>query len=188
MRAPLKVLTRRPKRSCATVTALCRLTAQGPFMPSSASRITSEGTPRIVEVIGATVTVLKCPIMLSRVKIKTGRSLSGEARRHRCTAPRFSLPATQPHPPRRGILRCAADVTSSRACPDLPIPVRANAPSAPAAPRGSGPIDSSFAASPPDRQLSKALRRGQPGLFPLWISFHIIAHNVTIVVCTRPIR
>jgi hypothetical protein len=36
------------------VTALCRFTAQGDFMPSSSFRTTSDGTPRMVEVAGAT--------------------------------------------------------------------------------------------------------------------------------------
>src|SRR5258707_14906768 len=44
-------------RCCDTVTALCRFTAHGDFMPSSSFRTTSDGTPRIVEVTGATVTV-----------------------------------------------------------------------------------------------------------------------------------
>jgi hypothetical protein len=35
------------------------LTAQRPFMPSSSSSTTSDGTPRTVDVIGATVTVDK---------------------------------------------------------------------------------------------------------------------------------
>jgi hypothetical protein len=39
--------------------ALCRFTAQGAFIPSSSLSMTSEGTPRIVDVIGATVTVDK---------------------------------------------------------------------------------------------------------------------------------
>jgi len=49
--------TRFPRRCCDTVTALCKLTAQGAFMPSSSSSWTSDGTPRMVDVIGATVTV-----------------------------------------------------------------------------------------------------------------------------------
>ena len=44
--------TRLPKRCWETVTALCRFTAQGVFMPSSSLSTTSEGTPRIVDVIG----------------------------------------------------------------------------------------------------------------------------------------
>ncbi len=40
-------------------------------MPSSSSRITSEGTPRIVEVIGATVTVDKYAMALLRVSTTT---------------------------------------------------------------------------------------------------------------------
>jgi hypothetical protein len=41
------------------VTALCRFTAQGAFMPSSSFKTTSDGTPRIADVMGATVTVDK---------------------------------------------------------------------------------------------------------------------------------
>ncbi len=47
---------RRLRPVVATVTRLWRLTAQGCFIPSSTSSTTSEGTPRMVEVIGATVT------------------------------------------------------------------------------------------------------------------------------------
>ena len=100
IRAALKLATRRPNRSCETVTALCRLTAHRPFIPSPTPRITSEGTSRMVEEIGATVTVERCPTALSRVKMTTGRCLSGDANRQRWTSPRFSLPATQRHPPR----------------------------------------------------------------------------------------
>ena len=78
---------RRPKRSCATVTALCRLMAQSPFIPSSISRITSEGTPRIVEEIGATVTVDRWLTALSRVRTRTGRCLAGVFRRRRSVLP-----------------------------------------------------------------------------------------------------
>ena len=56
MRPGCNCATRFPSRSFDTVTALCRFTAQGPFMPSSLPRTTSDGTPRIVDVIGATVT------------------------------------------------------------------------------------------------------------------------------------
>jgi hypothetical protein len=50
-------------------------------MPSSAPIGTSEGTPRIVDVIGATVTVDKYPMALSRVRTTTGLRLSGAANR-----------------------------------------------------------------------------------------------------------
>ena len=49
--------TRLPKCGCDTVTALCRFTAQGALMPSSSSNLTSKGTPRTVDVIGATAAV-----------------------------------------------------------------------------------------------------------------------------------
>lgn len=71
--------TRLPKRSEETVTGLCGFTAHGPFMPSFSSSPTSEGTPRIVDVTGATVTVERCGIALSRVNTSTGLFLSGGA-------------------------------------------------------------------------------------------------------------
>src|SRR5580692_2251555 len=51
--------TRRPRCSLETVTTLCRLTAQTCFIPSSSVKTTSDGTPRTVEVMGATVTADK---------------------------------------------------------------------------------------------------------------------------------
>ncbi len=54
-RCALSLATRRPRCSFETVTRLCRLTAHTCFMPSSSVRTTSDGTPRTVEVIGATV-------------------------------------------------------------------------------------------------------------------------------------
>ena len=47
-----------PSRCCDTVTALCRFTAHGAVMPTSSLRTTSDATPRIVEMIGATITVV----------------------------------------------------------------------------------------------------------------------------------
>src|SRR5208337_1351964 len=79
MRAELSWATRFPRRCCDTVTALCRFTAHGDFMPSSSLRTTSDGTPRIVEVTGATVTVDKYPMALLRVSTRAGRVLSGKA-------------------------------------------------------------------------------------------------------------
>jgi hypothetical protein len=49
-------------------------------MPSSSFSNTSEGTPRIVEVTGATVTVDRYAIALSRVSTSAGRFLSGAAK------------------------------------------------------------------------------------------------------------
>ncbi|HUI43068.1 MAG TPA: hypothetical protein VL523_13980 [Terriglobia bacterium] len=52
----LSIATLRPRWALGTVTTFCKFTAQGPFIPSASDKRTSEGTPRIVEVIGATVT------------------------------------------------------------------------------------------------------------------------------------
>jgi hypothetical protein len=48
-------------------------------MPSSSLRTTSDGTPRIVDVTGATVTVDKYAMALLRVSTSAGRFLSGAA-------------------------------------------------------------------------------------------------------------
>src|SRR5450759_1173317 len=108
IRSSLKLATRRSNRALATVTALCRLTAQRPFIPSSISRISSEGTPRMVDVMGATVTVARWPMTVSRVRTRTGRCLSGGANRHRRISPLLTVPATPRHPPRYGTLPRAA--------------------------------------------------------------------------------
>ena len=48
-----------PSVAARRLTTLCRFAAHGVFIPSASSSTTSEGTPRIVEVIGAAVTVDK---------------------------------------------------------------------------------------------------------------------------------
>jgi hypothetical protein len=57
IRSLFRLQTRLPRRSREIVIALWRFTAHRPFIPSSTSKITSDGTLRIVEEIGATVTV-----------------------------------------------------------------------------------------------------------------------------------
>jgi hypothetical protein len=48
-------------------------------MPASSFRTTSDGTPRIVEVTVATVTVDKYAMALLRVSMRAGRFFSGAA-------------------------------------------------------------------------------------------------------------
>jgi hypothetical protein len=60
--------------------ALCRFTAQGDFMPSSSFRTTSDGTPRIVDVTGATVTVDKYAMAMARLSTRAGRFLFGRGK------------------------------------------------------------------------------------------------------------
>src|SRR5215471_1717357 len=91
IRPALNCATRFPNRSCDTVMALCRFTAQATFIPSSSCNATSDGTPRIVLVIGATVTVARYSIALFRVKTSTGRFLSGAAKLYSRTSPRAIL-------------------------------------------------------------------------------------------------
>ena len=58
-RSELSIATRRPRWALETVTTLWRLMAHVSFIPSFSVRRTSDGTPRIVEVMGATVTADK---------------------------------------------------------------------------------------------------------------------------------
>lgn len=59
MREEVSCATRFPSHVWDTVIRLCKLMAQACFMPSSNPSKTSEGTPRIVEVMGATVTLVR---------------------------------------------------------------------------------------------------------------------------------
>ena len=58
-RSELNTATRCPRCALDTVTTLWRLTARVPFIPSASVSRTSDGTPRMVEVMGATVTADK---------------------------------------------------------------------------------------------------------------------------------
>lgn len=63
-----------------TVWMLSMFAAQLLLRPSSGERKTSEGISRKVVVIGATVTAVKNPMAESRVRMRTGRRLSGALR------------------------------------------------------------------------------------------------------------
>ena len=78
MRSACSRPIRFPNRFRVTVIVLWKFTAQGSFIPSSSANTASDGSPRIVEVIGATVTVDKLEMALSRVSTTTGLFLSGE--------------------------------------------------------------------------------------------------------------
>lgn len=127
MRAPLKLPTRCPSRACLTVSALCRLTAHRMFIPSPMSRITSEGTPRTVEVMGAMVTVARWGIALPRVSTNTGRCLCGGGNRHNRMSPLIRSEATMPLSPKQDTPLPVADVPSTHDGPALPTPVHGGA-------------------------------------------------------------
>jgi len=120
------------------VTALCRFTAHGVFMPSSSLSVTSDGTPRIVDVIGATVTEDKYKTALSRVRTTTGRLLSGGANWYSRMSPLAILLAMPLPPPKRRIHPVFAAVGSNRhgrAPPGSSFPAASDARAARLAPR-----------------------------------------------------
>lgn len=165
-RASLNRATRFPKRSWETVTILCRFTAHGFFMPSVSSRTTSDGTPRIVEVIGATVMVDRYSTALSRVNTTTGLCLSGGANRYRRTSPRAIFPATPPRLPTPAIRLYAAIVSNSPRDPEPPglaVPIAGGALEGL---RELTPNDSVSCAAPLDRLPATTSYRAQPGWFP----------------------
>ena len=162
----LKLVTRRTSLSCEIVTRLCRLTAHGPFTPSSTSNRTSDGTSRIVEVMGAMVTVARCPIALLRVKISTGRCLSGGGNLQRNTSPRLRFRATMPYPPKHEIPLPFVAWPRSRACLGLPVQAHAIALSGCVTPHGSRLTGLLSAAGPLDRRHAVAFHRVELESFP----------------------
>src|SRR2546430_13043460 len=74
-----------------TVWRLSKFAAQVVGNPSACVRTTSVGILRIVEVIGATVTACSTAIAESRVRISTGRFLSGVLNVYQQTSPRFTV-------------------------------------------------------------------------------------------------
>src|SRR5580658_2768563 len=73
-----------------TVCRLSKLAAQVSGRPSSFVSTTSVGMLRMVDVMGATVTLLSTPIAESRVKISTGRLLLGAGNAYQQTSPRLT--------------------------------------------------------------------------------------------------
>ncbi len=74
-----------------TVWRLSKFAAQVFGNPSSSVKTTSVGILRIVEVMGATVTEFSTAIAESRVRISTGRFLSGALNVYQQTSPRFTM-------------------------------------------------------------------------------------------------
>jgi hypothetical protein len=83
MRSPILLL--------GTVWRLSKFAAQVSGNPSASVRMTSVGILRIVEVMGETVTECSTAIAESRVRISTGRFLSGVLNAYQQTSPRFTM-------------------------------------------------------------------------------------------------
>jgi len=145
---------------------LCKLTAQGALMPSSSLNTTSDGTPRIVDVIGATVTVASQPMEPSRVSTTTGLLLSGGANSYIRTSPRAIRPATQfPHPT-DGSLHLSAAASDSLPAHALPWHADPTFADARAEHPSSARSGCASSAVPPDPPPATTSYREQPGSFP----------------------
>ena len=88
-----------------TVCIWSRLMAESRLSPSLIPTITSLGAPRIVEVIGATITVWRTSIASLRDRTRTGRRLSGRENANCQISARFILAAIAPDAPRTRIPR-----------------------------------------------------------------------------------
>ena len=94
---------------------LCRFTAHAAFMPSSSPSTTSEGTPRIVDVMGATLTVDKYEMALSRVNTTTAAFCRADQSRRGGSLPELFGRPRRLRLPVSSFLKClrASDISSS---------------------------------------------------------------------------
>src|SRR5258708_13531809 len=97
---------------------LSRFAAQVSGSPSSVVSKTSVGILRIVDVMGATVTLFSTAIAESRVRISTGRRLLGAGNVYQQTSPRFNNGPNPVDRARRRIRPAMAVALPSRP-PDL---------------------------------------------------------------------
>lgn len=88
---------RSPILPLGTVWMLSKFAAQVLGKPSSFVRMTSVGMLRIVDVIGAMVTEFSTGMAELRVRINTGRFLSGALNAYQQTSPRFTMRPNPAH-------------------------------------------------------------------------------------------
>jgi hypothetical protein len=113
---------RAPMLLSGTVCRLSKFAAHVFGNPSASVKITSVGMLRMVDVIGATVTAFNTPMAESRVRISTGRLLSGALNAYQHTSPRFTLRPSAVHRARRRIRRVRRAFVRSLLCGVLPLP------------------------------------------------------------------
>lgn len=114
----------KPPRFCfGTVCKLSKLTADSVETPSSTgNNTTSVGICRIVDVIGATMTPVRTSKAESRVKIKTGRRLSGGRKVYQRISPLFIVPLpTFVHFATRQILLVLLDIVCNQQYAVVPV-------------------------------------------------------------------
>jgi len=135
-------------------------------MPSSSSNLTSEGTSRMLDVIGATVAVDKYPRALSRVSTTTGLALSGGAKWYRRISPLAVPPPKSPPFPNGTDLLNLVDRLRTLGGPVVPVPGSQGSSGGPGAPLELARSDStSFAVLRPPQRVGVS-NRGRPGSFP----------------------
>src|ERR1700704_1697823 len=105
-----------------TVCRLSKFAAHVFGNPSASVKMTSVGMLRIVDVIGATVTAFNTPMAESRVRISTGRLLSGVLNLYQQTSPRFTPRPNPAHRSRRRTHRGRQAFARSLRCGELPLP------------------------------------------------------------------
>lgn len=108
IRSGERAATMEPIPSCGTVWLFSMFAAQSASSPSSGARYTSDPMSRMV-VIGATVKAVRKAIAESRVRISTGRRLSGALDVYHRTSPRLMTLPRLARPHRRQTPRARED-------------------------------------------------------------------------------
>lgn len=94
-----------PILSRCAVDTWSKFNAHATGIPSSGVNTTSVGRPRIVRVAGTTIISFRRSITSLRVRIRTGRRLSGRRNVYQRISPRLKPRSPNLHYPRRGDLR-----------------------------------------------------------------------------------
>ena len=89
-----------PIRSRCASDTWSKFKAHATGIPSSDVKTNSVANPRIVRVAGATTTSFNRSSTSSRVRMRTGRRLSGRRNVYQRISPRFKPRSPSPHPPK----------------------------------------------------------------------------------------
>jgi len=109
-----------PILSRCAVDTWSKFSAQATGIPSSGVNTASEAKPRIVRVAGTTIISFRRSITSSRVRISTGRRLSGARNVYQRISPRLTARSPSLHPPIPGDLRPPKTLQGWAASPHTP--------------------------------------------------------------------